>query len=226
MSLGFARRLADVEDRCGRMQEAAHVAHRPQRRSTNHAERNDRQRVAVHHRLHVGARGVDGGVDESLQVGLSRVVFDRVALQIEGHDVGCRHQRRRHAAREQEAVAGARQANAHVAEAIDHALIGQDVVGVNKVIGSSRVMIAPPSCAAGSRAPACVCLLVGVEPRDDCSLDAHFCRRYVKRQGVLSDVTTRTRNLESLDDGFCPVILDVKVFCTVKRRDNDSPRRN
>ena len=76
---------------------------------------------------------VDLGVDETLQV-RGALVAQRVAVLVEAKNIGARHQRRRHAAREEEPVAAREIARTDVAEPVDHPLVEQDVVRVDQLV--------------------------------------------------------------------------------------------
>ena len=100
----------------------------------NDAERDDAGRVAVHDGDHIGARAVNLAVDKAFEIGARRVGLRRVAVEIELDDIGGRDKRRRHAARDQEVVRILRMPRADMAEAIDDALLVEDVIGIDEIV--------------------------------------------------------------------------------------------
>ena len=95
--------------------------------------------MAVHDGDHVGPRAVDLAVDEAFEIRARRVRLGRVAVEIELDDVGGGDERGRHAARDQEMVRVLRMACADMAEAVDHALLIEDVVGVDEIVEDGGV---------------------------------------------------------------------------------------
>src|SRR5204862_8116032 len=91
-----------------------------------HREWNDAGRMAVNDGHHVRPRFVDFAVDEAFQEHRAAAGIDRIAVEIEFHDVAGGDQRRRQRPRHQEAIWIARMARADMAEGIDHAEVGED----------------------------------------------------------------------------------------------------
>src|SRR5208282_6886517 len=72
---------------------------------------------------------VDRAVDEAFEIDRAAARVDGRSVEIELHDVLGRDQPRRHAARQEETPGIARDAQADMAEAVDHALVEQYPVG-------------------------------------------------------------------------------------------------
>ena len=96
--------IADFEHGCLRAKKAAHMANRPQPRAAHDAERDNRGRVAVHHRNHIRPTAVDLAVDESLQIHRRPSRLDRSRVEIERKHVLSGDQRGRHASGEQKLI--------------------------------------------------------------------------------------------------------------------------
>ena len=112
------------------------VQDRPDRRPGD-PERNERARVVVAHRHHVGPRLVRGPVDGPLGVHRPPALIDRPVLEIELHEVAALDQLRAPRARQEVAVRPLRVPDAHVPESVDHVLVREDAVGDHEVV--SRV---------------------------------------------------------------------------------------
>ena len=132
--VGFrVRGHPDLEHGCRHPQKPRHVEDRLESRR-RHAERNERWRMTVHDRLHVGSHAVDFAVDVALQIAAPPARVDRVGVEIELHYIVIRDERGRHAAREQEAGGIRGMACAHVSEAVDDALRVENSVRAHQVI--------------------------------------------------------------------------------------------
>src|SRR5690606_19897163 len=77
-------------------------------------------------------------VDEAFEIGRAAGGIDRRAVEAEFHDVARRHEFRAARAGQQEAVGPFGVADADMAEGIDHALAGENVIGVHQ-LGDCRV---------------------------------------------------------------------------------------
>ena len=97
--------------------------------------------MAVHDRVDVRPHLVDLAMDEALAIGRAAVGIDRIAVEIEGDDVRHRHVARRHRLHLQIAVGIARVAHADMAEGVEHAVLGEDVVGRHQIGRDRRVEI-------------------------------------------------------------------------------------
>ena len=97
------------------------------------AERDDAGRMAVDHRVDVGAHLVDLAVDEALAIDRAAARIDRIAVEIEGDEVAHRHVARRDRLHLQIAVGVARIPDADMAERVEHAVVRQDVVGGDQI---------------------------------------------------------------------------------------------
>ena len=89
-------------------------------------------RMAVHDRHHVLPLAEDLAVNEPLQIGRRAARHDRIAVEVELQHVLLGDQRRRHAAGQQKPIGSFRMPHADMAEAVDHALIEQDMVGIDQ----------------------------------------------------------------------------------------------
>jgi len=69
-------------------------------------------------------------VNEAFEVDGLAAGVERIAIEVEFQDIRRSHQRRRHAAREQEAVAALVVAHADMPEGVNHVLVIEDVVAV------------------------------------------------------------------------------------------------
>jgi hypothetical protein len=115
------------------------AADRPRLVRLHHAERDDGVGVAVYDRDHVRAEAIDFAVNEPFEINRSAGCSERVAVEIEFQNVrGC-HQRRRHAASEQEAVRPLVVPDADMPERIDHILVVKDMVRCHKVGDKARI---------------------------------------------------------------------------------------
>src|SRR5262245_54956388 len=90
--------------------------------------------MAVKDCVDVGARLVDLGMDETLGVDRAAALVDRLALEVELHDVGLADTARRERGRHQETVLALGMAGADVAEPVDHALAVENAIGGYKVV--------------------------------------------------------------------------------------------
>ncbi len=97
--------------------------------------------MTVHDRHDLGLRPEDLAVDEALEIGRAALRIDRVAVEVEFHDVGRRNQPRRHAARQQKALRVLVVAGADMAEPVDHALVEENAVGGDDILDQRRVCI-------------------------------------------------------------------------------------
>jgi len=77
----------------------------------------------------VGPRLVDFAVDEALGVERASLVLDRIAVEVEFHDVVCADQFGRARTRQQIAIGIAGMPHADMAPAIEYALVGENAVG-------------------------------------------------------------------------------------------------
>ena len=83
----------------------------------------------MHHRIHVRPRLVDLAMDEALDIGLPAARVERLAVEVEGYDVGHRDVARGDSLRLQVLLGIARVAHADMAEAVEHGVVDEDVVG-------------------------------------------------------------------------------------------------
>ena len=90
--------------------------------------------MAVQHRVDVGTRLVDFGMDETLRVDRTVALVDRLAVEIELHDVGLADAARRERGRHQEPVLARGMADADVAEAVDDALAVENAIGSDEIV--------------------------------------------------------------------------------------------
>ena len=84
--------------------------------------------------MHVGARFIDGAVDEALDVRRRRIIGQRRAVERELENVLRFDQLRAARAREQVALGMQRMSHADVSISIDHALRREDAVGDDEVV--------------------------------------------------------------------------------------------
>ena len=99
--------------------------------------------MAVHDRPDPGQGLVDLAVDEALDIESAAPRLQGIAVDIELEDVVRRDQARRHAAREQKARRVRLVPHADMAEAVDHALVGQDPVGGDEIVDQTRMRCRP-----------------------------------------------------------------------------------
>ena len=78
-------------------------------------------------------------MDEAFEETCPATGVDRIAVEVVFHDVVGLHQGRRQRARHQESLRVARVSNADMTEAVEHGLIGQDVVGSHEVGDQGRI---------------------------------------------------------------------------------------
>ncbi len=95
--------------------------------------------MAVHHRHHVGACGVNLAMDEAFEIGGGRIVGNRPAVQMNRHQIVGGDKGGRHAARNDEARRIARLAGADMAETIDHAEVIENPIGIDQIFNQCRV---------------------------------------------------------------------------------------
>jgi L-ascorbate metabolism protein UlaG (beta-lactamase superfamily) len=84
--------------------------------------------------VHVGPRLVDLAVDAALEVHQPPALIDRIGIEVVLHDVVDRDHRRRQRTRQEIAVGRAGMAHAAMAVAIEHTLVGADVIRVHQVL--------------------------------------------------------------------------------------------
>ena len=89
--------------------------------------------MAVDYRIHVRPHLVDFAVDEALQEHAAAVLVDGIGIEVELHDVGSRHVRGRHRARDQIAIRIGRMADADMTIGIEHPLVGEDMVRCDEI---------------------------------------------------------------------------------------------
>src|SRR5262249_17193604 len=89
--------------------------------------------MAVDHRLHVRPQLVDFAMDEPFDHAAAALWINRIGVKVVFHDVACGDQNRRERPGHQIAVWITGMTDAHVSVGIEHALLGKDTVGRNKV---------------------------------------------------------------------------------------------
>ena len=77
---------------------------------------------------------VDLAVDEAFDVKRAATRVERVAVEVELHDVVGRDQSRSHAARQEEARRVGLLPRADMPETVDHALLGENAVGGDEIL--------------------------------------------------------------------------------------------
>ena len=122
----------DIEDRDPLRQEGRVVEAGPHRR-LRQSERNDRRRMAVHHRTHIGTRGVDLAMDEAFKEALRRLGIAGLARKVVFHDILGRHQSRGQCPRHQVSLGRARVAHRDMAETVDDAPRRKDARGRSQI---------------------------------------------------------------------------------------------
>src|SRR5271170_440249 len=110
---------------------------RPQRHADD-AERDHRRRVAVHDRLNLRVDPIDLAVDETFEIGGAAPRIDRVAVEIEFHDITSGDQRWRHASRQQEAARVLVVPGTDMAKAVEYTLTCEDAIGGDEVLDQLR----------------------------------------------------------------------------------------
>jgi hypothetical protein len=134
----IAAGLADFEQRHCLGEESPHVRHRPERRA-GHAERQHRGRMAVHDCHDFGPRLVDLGMNEALAEHPAVALVERLAVEPELHHVAGGDHRGTACARHEETPRIGWRAEAQVTKAIgNHALIGQNAIADDEVLGQLR----------------------------------------------------------------------------------------
>src|SRR6202008_1242067 len=113
-------------------QNAAHVTDWPQLGAGHDTERYDGRRMTVHDRHHILAFAIDFTVNETFEIACGTVWHDRIAVEIELQHILHRHQCGCHAARQQKAPRPFGVPYAHMPKTVHHALVEQDVVGVDQ----------------------------------------------------------------------------------------------
>src|SRR5689334_14351754 len=93
--------------------------------------------MTVQHGVDVGPRLVDLGMDEALRIDRAIALVERLAVEIELHNVGPADTARRERRRHQKTVLALGMADADVAEAVDHALAVEDAIGSDQVVDYS-----------------------------------------------------------------------------------------
>ncbi len=131
--IGGPEPIARVEDRRRRCEEGGLVVDRPQRNAVR-GERQDPGRVRIDDRVDVGTRLVDLAMEEALAIGHAATRIDRRAVEIERHDVVGGHLLGRYRFGQQVLRGILRMTGADVPEAVDHALVGQDVIGIDQIV--------------------------------------------------------------------------------------------
>ena len=134
-------RLSHLEQRRFRRQETGLSHHRPQR-NPGETKWNDRQIVSVDHGLDIAASLVDLAMDVALAVQARRVGRDGFAVKSDLDNVGARHERRRHGARDEEAIGILRRARADVTEAVQNPFVREDVARRDDVLDPGLIWIA------------------------------------------------------------------------------------
>ena len=132
--VGVAELVGDVPHRHVRADEAAGVDDRLERRRLGDAEGEDVFGMSMDHGVHVGARLIDRGVDEPLQVKRARLAAHRLAVEAQFHDVAALDQIGSERAREKEMLRLVRVPDADVAVGIHHVFLGEDAVGDHEVL--------------------------------------------------------------------------------------------
>ncbi len=92
----------------------------------------------MHDRAGVRPRAVDLAMDEPFEIERVAASVERIPLEVELHDIGGPHQRRRDTASQQEPVAVRRMADADVPEPVDHVLVEQDMICRHKLVDHAR----------------------------------------------------------------------------------------
>src|SRR5256886_15271287 len=95
--------------------------------------------MAVYHRLHIRPQLVDFAVNEAFDHAAATLRINRIGVEVVFHDVAGGYQNRRERARHQIAVWLARVADTHVSVGIEHAFLGKDTIGGDKVLDACRI---------------------------------------------------------------------------------------
>ena len=95
--------------------------------------------MIVNDRSNVRPGSVNFGMDEPLRIERAAFRVYGIPIEIEFDEIGCRDQFRRERSRHDEPVRGAIVASAHVAEAIEHALLSQDPICGDQVFDQCRI---------------------------------------------------------------------------------------
>src|SRR5262245_18571866 len=101
--------------------------------------------MAVQDRVHVWPCLVDLGMNEALRIDRAAALIDRLAVEIERHDVVLGDEAGRDRRRHQEAISADRVPDADMAESVDDALPVEDAVCGNEVL-EERIEIGLRPC--------------------------------------------------------------------------------
>jgi hypothetical protein len=93
----------------------------------------------MYHRLHVRPQLVDFAVDEPFDHAAAAPRINRIGVKVVFHDVTRGYQNRCERPGHQIAVWITWMTDAHVSVSIEHALLGKDTVGRNKVLDERRI---------------------------------------------------------------------------------------
>ena len=129
---------ANVKHRDAAAQKGAHVIDRPQFAGRN-TPGNDRERMAVHHRLDVGTAAIDLRMDEAFKIGFGLAAVHDTGIQVELKNIVRRNKSGSQAPRDKKMFWVGRVALTDMAEAIDDPLPKQDVVGKSQFSRDSGI---------------------------------------------------------------------------------------
>src|SRR5215203_958734 len=97
--------------------------------------------MTMHHGLHVRTHLVNLAMDESLAIDRTAARVNGIAVEVEGDEVAYCRIAGRDRLYLQVLVRIARIANADVTEGVEHPVMGEDVIGRDKIYGNSRIEI-------------------------------------------------------------------------------------
>ena len=96
------------------------------------AKRNDFMGMIVDHGMHIGTLFVDRAMDEPFAIGRAVLQIDRLAIELEFHEIVAGNQFRRAGPRHEITFRIVRRTNADMTKGIDHPFTGQYPIGDNQ----------------------------------------------------------------------------------------------
>jgi len=95
--------------------------------------------MGVNHRHYVRPRLVDFAVDEAFEKHGSAAGIDRIAVEVELHDVVGRDQRRRERPRHQKMIGVGGMPRADMTKAVEHAELGEDAAADHDILAQRGI---------------------------------------------------------------------------------------